>query len=110
MKILTWQNPGQLFVAQELINKVKSKFCGIKDKNPIDMITENEYKVARRIVAVSWAMLVLAIGLLVWVLVDYFTGDAKAHNFASVIINIALFTTLIVHNRKKIKQYKSENQ
>ena len=72
------------------------------------MITENEYKVARRIVAVSWAMLVLAIGLLVWVLVDYFTGDAKAHNFASVIINIALFTTLIVHNRKKIKQYKSE--
>ena len=74
------------------------------------MITEKEYKVARRIVAVSWAMLVLAIGLLVWVLVDYFTGDAKAHNFASVIINIALFTTLIVHNRKKIKQYKSEIQ
>jgi hypothetical protein len=23
VKILTWQNPGQLFVAQELINKVK---------------------------------------------------------------------------------------
>ena len=31
MKILTWQNPEQLFVAQELINKVKSKCCGIKD-------------------------------------------------------------------------------
>ena len=30
MKILTWQNPGQPFVAQELINKVKSKCCGIK--------------------------------------------------------------------------------
>ena len=30
MKNLTWQNPGQLFVAQELINKVKSKCCGIK--------------------------------------------------------------------------------
>ena len=30
MKILTWQNPGQLFVAQELINKVKLKCCGIK--------------------------------------------------------------------------------
>ena len=28
---LTWQNPEQLFVAQELINKVKSKCCGIKD-------------------------------------------------------------------------------
>ena len=31
MKNLTWQNPEQLFVAQELINKIKSKCCGIKD-------------------------------------------------------------------------------
>ena len=30
MNNLTWQNPEQLFVAQELINKVKSKCCGIK--------------------------------------------------------------------------------
>jgi len=30
VKNLTWQNPEQLFVAQELINKVKSKCCGIK--------------------------------------------------------------------------------
>ena len=30
MKNLTWQNPEQLFVAQVLINKVKSKYCGIK--------------------------------------------------------------------------------
>ena len=30
MKNPTWQNPEQLFVAQELINKVKSKCCGIK--------------------------------------------------------------------------------
>ena len=33
MKNLTWQNPEQLFVAQELINKVKSKCCGIKVNN-----------------------------------------------------------------------------
>ena len=33
MKNLTWQNPEQLFVAQELINKVKSKCCGIKVKH-----------------------------------------------------------------------------
>ena len=33
MKNLTWQNPEQLFVAQELINKVKSKCCGIKGDN-----------------------------------------------------------------------------
>ena len=32
MKFLTWQSPEQLFVAQELINKVKSKWCGIKGK------------------------------------------------------------------------------
>jgi hypothetical protein len=32
VKNLTWQNPEQLFVAQELINKVKSKCCGIKGK------------------------------------------------------------------------------
>jgi hypothetical protein len=30
VKNLTWQNPGQLFVAQELIKKVKLKCCGIK--------------------------------------------------------------------------------
>ena len=35
MKNLTWQNPEQLFVAQELINKVKSKCCGIKVKKVI---------------------------------------------------------------------------
>ena len=40
MKILTWQNPGQLFVAQELINKVKSKCCGIKD-NHLSIKQEN---------------------------------------------------------------------
>jgi len=32
VKNLTWQNPGQLFVAQELIKIVKLKCCGIKEK------------------------------------------------------------------------------
>ena len=36
MKNLTWQNPEQLFVAQVLINKVKSKCCGIKVKDNRD--------------------------------------------------------------------------
>ena len=36
MKNLTWQNPEQLFVAQELINKVKSKCCGIKDETNLN--------------------------------------------------------------------------
>ena len=42
MKNLTWQNPEQLFVAQELINKVKSKCCGIK-VNKFDAYKEGEY-------------------------------------------------------------------
>ena len=36
MKNLTWQNPEQLFVAQELINKVKSKCCGIKGRKLLE--------------------------------------------------------------------------
>ena len=38
MENLTWQNPEQLFVAQELINKVKSKCCGIKGMNKISFV------------------------------------------------------------------------
>jgi DNA-binding response OmpR family regulator len=38
VKNLTWQNPEQLFVAQELINKVKSKCCGIKVYKNIPVI------------------------------------------------------------------------
>ena len=41
MKFLTWQNPEQLFVAQELINKVKSKCCGIKgNKGKGDVVSK----------------------------------------------------------------------
>jgi len=32
VKNLTWQNPEQLIVAQELIIKVKTLSCGIKEK------------------------------------------------------------------------------
>ena len=43
MKNLTWQNPEQLFVAQVLINKVKSKCCGIKVMYKIQNIKEGIY-------------------------------------------------------------------
>jgi len=43
VKNLTWQNPEQLFVAQELINKVKSKCCGIKDYY-ICLIWDREFR------------------------------------------------------------------
>ena len=39
MKNLTWQKPEQLFVAQELINKVKSKCCGIKENQKIIIVS-----------------------------------------------------------------------
>ena len=42
MKNLTWQNPEQLFVAQELINKVKSKCCGIKDYKSIPQMSDDD--------------------------------------------------------------------
>ena len=45
MKNLTWQNPEQLFVAQVLINKVKSKCCGIKD--PYIFLTRGELYLKR---------------------------------------------------------------
>ena len=50
MKNLTWQNPEQLFVAQVLINKVKSKCCGIKVvlqrcyNYVVNMVFEPSYK------------------------------------------------------------------
>ena len=46
MKNLTWQNPEQLFVAQVLINQVKSKCCGIKD-NQYLLETHSEYMINR---------------------------------------------------------------
>ncbi|WP_032557914.1 hypothetical protein [Bacteroides fragilis] len=42
MKNLTWQNPEQLFVAQELINKVKSKCCGIKVLQNVEALATGE--------------------------------------------------------------------
>ena len=51
MKNLTWQNPEQLFVAQELINKVKSKCCGIKvkeDSKALEEVVVIGYGTARK--------------------------------------------------------------
>ena len=44
MKNLTRQNPRQLIVAQELINKVKSKCCGIKviDKDAVLAVAQEK--------------------------------------------------------------------
>ena len=36
VKNVKWQNPEQLFVAEVLINKVNSKYCGIKGMMKIE--------------------------------------------------------------------------
>ena len=52
MKNLTWQNPEQLFVAQELINKVKSKCCGIKEKEKSGWSTNAKWIVSLLVIIV----------------------------------------------------------
>ena len=44
MKNLTWQNPEQLFVAQVLINKIKSKCCGIKVRVGYNKVDETHLR------------------------------------------------------------------
>ena len=57
MKNLTWQNPEQLFVAQELINKVKSKCCGIKDyKNALIILSFGLFLLNLQIIAIVMQM------------------------------------------------------
>ena len=52
MKNLTWQNPEQLFVAQVLINKVKSKCCGIKvDENGVNKFSFQDENISISIFA-----------------------------------------------------------
>ena len=61
MKNLTWQNPEQLFVAQELINKVKSKCCGIKGY----FVSEQEMDAeAKHITQVNPDFLIVGMGAL----------------------------------------------
>lgn len=60
MNFSTWQHPGQLIVAQDVVNNVKLKSCGIKDiektllmlRNSRDIneyvqMLETEYKISQ---------------------------------------------------------------
>ena len=61
MKNLTWQNPEQLFVAQELINKVKSKCCGIKEYLNLDgIIAELRKKGVLLMYVTKWSQIDLS--------------------------------------------------
>ena len=74
MKNLTWQNPEQLFVAQELINKVKSKCCGIKAYDIFSIkklvyykiiisFADNKYIMLRNIMKKKLLFIALALGM-----------------------------------------------
>ena len=74
MKNLTWQNPEQLFVAQVLINKVKSKCCGIK----VDEVTPDlhwarvRFSVRRVLQVLLWILSAVASGFVSILLADFF--------------------------------------
>jgi len=74
VKNLTWQNPEQLFVAQELINKVKSECCGIKGQHWPH---------------VEILMVVMVARLSVWIVV-------RVHVLAHVLIHVQLHVRILV--------------
>ena len=70
MKNLTWQNPEQLFVAQVLINKVKSKCCGIKDDmKAINKITDNIDSIIKYVgvFEIYFSVFLAAVGVAGWI-------------------------------------------
>jgi len=110
VKNLTWQNPEQLFVAQELINKVKSKCCGIKGDNINGKIQQLELKfytiwAGQAVSLITSAILQMAI---IFYLTEK-TGSAMVLSMASLVgfLPYAVFGPAIGvlvdrHDRKKI--------
>ena len=72
------------------------------------MVSEKQYRVARRLCVVCVVMLMLTAGLAFWVAYDCLQGNAHVHNVASVVINIVLFACLLISNRKIIKAYNAD--
>ena len=89
MKNLTWQNPEQLFVAQVLINKVKSKCCGIKDKEKEKTRRENLSKFIYQLANTCFTAMVVvaAVGLVLGV------EDAKPY---ALLLGVGLFSTIFL--------------
>ena len=74
------------------------------------MITEKEHRQAKRLLYICIAFLVLSVVLLARIGYDYIVNNGAAHNFASAIINLALFTVLTIRNRRIVKEYKEQNK
>lgn len=71
------------------------------------MVSEKQYRMARRVYAVCAVMLFFAVALGLWVGYDCLHGNARVHNVASVVLNIVLFAYLLLSNHKTIKAYKA---
>ena len=71
------------------------------------MVSEKQYRMARKVYAVCAVMLILSVALGLWIGYDCLYGNAQVHNVASVVINIVLFACLLFSNRKIIKAYKA---
>ena len=74
------------------------------------MTTEKEYRQAKRLLYICIAFLGLSLVLLVRISYDYIVDNGAAHNIASAIINLALFTVLTIRNRKIVKEYEEQNR
>lgn len=110
MKNLTWQNPEQLFVAQKLINKVKSKCCGIKGDNKMEKY--NNWKLKFYTIWAGQAVSLITSAILQMAIIFYLTektGSAMVLSMASLVgfLPYAVFGPAIGvlvdrHDRKKI--------
>ena len=69
------------------------------------MITEKEYRQAKRLLYICIAFLVLSVVLLARIGYDFIVDNGAVHNIASAIINLALFTVLTIRNRRIVKDY-----
>ena len=94
MKNLTWQNPEQLFVAQELINKVKSKCCGIK----VIYFADGEHKTAHYAICTAF----MALGMMIPGMAAGWLQDQMGYNHFFIWIMICCAVTFGVTALLKI--------
>lgn len=73
------------------------------------MVTEIEYKKAKKCVRMSKILLVVSVCLLIWIICDMLFKDEGERTISLVqsIVNTALFTVLLTRNRKIVKEYEN---
>lgn len=74
------------------------------------MVTEREYKIAKRSCVLCAIMITLATILICIIAYNYIINSESVHThqFGIAIIDIALFITLLIRNRKIVKEWKEK--